>query len=70
MVRALVVHIIVLAPAFNHLWVALRAVDPREVTYLGRARGCGAHHLQTVMGRGEDIATAVLGLGIGEDSGE
>ena len=45
MVRALVVHIIVLAPAFNHLQVALGAIDPREVTHLGRAGGCGARHL-------------------------
>jgi len=54
MVRALVVHIIVLAPAFNHLQVALGAIDPREVTLLGRARGCDAHHLQMTMGRGEE----------------
>jgi hypothetical protein len=32
MVRAPVVHFIVLAPAFNHLQVALGKVDPREVT--------------------------------------
>ena len=77
MVRALVVHIIVLAPAFNHLQVALGVVDPREVTHLGRARGCVARHLQTMMGRGEetpataeDCRRSVLGLGIGEESGE
>jgi hypothetical protein len=43
MVGALVVHIIVLAPASYHLHVALRAFDPGEVTHLGRGGRCAAH---------------------------
>ena len=47
MVGALVVHIIVLAPASNHSDLALGAVNPREVAHLGR-RGRGtARHLPT-----------------------
>jgi hypothetical protein len=43
MVRALVVYIIVLAPASYHLHVALRAFDPGEATHLGRGGRCAAH---------------------------
>ena len=81
-VRALVVHIIVLASPSYHHEVALGAADPREVTILGLAGRCAASHLprrprrqwwkeSAVTGDqwtedGDRTAASVLGLGIGK----
>jgi hypothetical protein len=65
MVWALLVYIILPTLGFNHLNVAPGALDPWELSNLGRPRQCVAHHLQDGVGRRAAAACRVLGLAVG-----